>query len=173
MERLNGTTPLARYEIASGETIVAGNIVALNASGKAVPASDAAALKVVGIALRVLDGYVQIDDTDNVVMLANSGTHALARTDRGSVAYVEDASTVASASDHKIAAGLVVDVTDDGVYVDQSPIALASASLAASLVAASAAIADVAAAGTDSVNIITALNALLAAARTHGIIASE
>ncbi len=172
MERLNGTSPFALYEIASGAALAAGNIVALNSAGKAVPAADTADLKVIGIAFQVLDDSVQLDNMDSIVMFDNSRIYALARTDRGSVAYVEDASTVASASTYKIAAGLVVDVTDDGVFVDQSPNAMATARAAASVVAASDAIADVTEAETDSANLISALNSLLAASRTYGIIAS-
>ena len=33
MQRLNGTRPLGRYEIAGGSTIVSGNLVALNGDG--------------------------------------------------------------------------------------------------------------------------------------------
>ena len=56
MQRLNGTRPLARYEIASGSTIVSGNLAALDNSGKAIPAADTAGLFVIGTADRIENG---------------------------------------------------------------------------------------------------------------------
>ena len=53
MNRLHGTMPLARYEIAANATIHAEELVALNAAGKAVPAADTAGLRVIGIAKSV------------------------------------------------------------------------------------------------------------------------
>ena len=80
--RLTGSNPLARYEINSGSTVEPGELVALNASGKAVPAADTADLTIVGIALRVVNSRVEIED--GIFALANgTGDAALGRGQNG------------------------------------------------------------------------------------------
>lgn len=125
MNRINASAPLARYEAATGAVIESGNIVALDASGKAVPAADTAGLTVVGVARRVIDGEVEV--LDGIFALANDTSKPLTRAKRGSAAYVKDAGTVAVSGTNSIAAGIVVDVYDDEVYVDMTPAALAAA----------------------------------------------
>ena len=185
MQRLNGTRPLARYEIASGSTIAAGNLVALNGDGKAVPAADAAGLRVIGVAERVQNGSVEVMDGN--FSFANDTTHALTRADRGKVAYVKDAGTVASQGTNGIAAGIVIDVFDGEVYLDVTPAAVraalavtedtnttygAATTAAAGLVKQGAAVTDCTAAGGDATSVETQFNALLASLRTAGIIAA-
>ena len=175
MQRLNGTRPLEKYEIASGSTIVSGNLVALNAEGKAVPAADTAGLRVIGIAEFARDGMVEV--ADGVFSFANDTTHALTRADRGKVAYVKDKDTVASTGTNLIPAGIVVDVYESEVYLDVSPAAVkaatdtdttygAAAADTPGLVKQAAAVADA-----TSETVTTQLNALLAALRTAGIVA--
>ena len=175
MQRLTGTCPLEKYEIASGSTLVSGNLAALNAEGKAVPASDTAGLRVIGIAARVGDGMAEV--MDGIFSVANDTTHALTRADRGKVAYVKDKDTVASTGTNLIPAGIVVDVCGDEVYLDVTPAALKAAAdsdivygnaapSAAGLVKQAAAVADA-----TSETVMTQLNALLAALRTAGILA--
>ena len=180
MQRLNGTRPLARYEIASGSTIVSGNLVALNAEGKAVPAADTAGLIVIGAADRIENGYVEI--MDGVFSFVNDTTHPLTRSDRGKVAFVKDAGTVTAASSNSVPAGIVVDIYEGEVYLDVTPAAIkaatdtdttysAATASAAGLVKLAAAVADCSAAGAEPVSVETQLNALLAALRTAGIVA--
>ena len=175
MQRLNGTRPLEKYEIASGSTIVSGNLVGLNAEGKAVPAADTAGLRVIGIAEYARDGMVEVGD--GVFSFANDTTHALTRADRGKVAYVKDKDTVASTGTNLIPAGIVVDVYESEVYLDVSPAAVkaatdsdttysAATASAAGLVKQADAVADA-----TSETVTTQLNALLAALRTAGIVA--
>ena len=175
MQRLNGTRPLEKYEIASGSTIVSGNLVALNAEGKAVPAADTAGLRVIGIAEFARDGMVEVGD--GVFSFANDTTHALTRADRGKVAYVKDKDTVASTGTNLIPAGIVVDVHESEVYLDVSPAAVkaatdsdttysAATASVLGLVKQAAAVADA-----TSETVTTQLNALLAALRTAGIVA--
>ena len=175
MQRLNGTRPLEKYEIASGSTIVSGNLVALNAEGKAVPAADTAGLRVIGVAEYARDGMVEVGD--GVFSFANDTTHALTRADRGKVAYVKDKDTVASTGTNLIPAGIVVDVYESEVYLDVSPTAVkaatdsdttysAATASAAGLVKQADAVADA-----TSETVTTQLNALLAALRTAGIVA--
>ena len=183
MQRLNGTRPLARYEIASGSTIVSGNLVALNGEGKAVPAADTAGLRVIGVAELVTDGYVEV--TDGVYSFANDTTHALTRAARGKAAYVKDKSTVASEGSNGIVAGIVADVHDGEVYLEISPAALkaaaaietdtnttysAATATVLGLVKQAAAVADCTPVS-EATSVETQLNALLAALRTAGILA--
>ena len=180
MQRLNGTRPLARYEIASGSTVVSGKLAALNAEGKAVPAADTAGLIVIGAADRIENGSVEI--MDGVFSFANDTTHPLTRSDRGKVAFVKDAGTVTASSSNSVPAGIVVDVYEDEVYLDVTPAAIkaatdtdttysAATASAAGLVKQAAAVADCSAAGAEPVSVETQLNALLAALRTAGIVA--
>lgn len=143
MNRINGTSPLARYEIASGATITPRDIVALNGDGKAVCAADTAGLKVIGIAARVEADGVEVES--GIFSFANDTTNAVARTARGAACYIKDKGTVASQGTNSIAAGIVIDVHDGEVYVDMTPAALAAA--AAQIAAVAAAAAAAAAAG--------------------------
>jgi len=125
MNRLNGTSALARYQIASGSTIAPGDLVALNSDGKAVPAADTAGLKVVGIAKDALNGEVEV--FDGIVTMANgTSAAALARTDRGEPVYAVDARTVGKTSTNKIVAGIMVDYYDGDVYLICDPGAIAA-----------------------------------------------
>lgn len=138
MNRLNGTSPLGRYQINTGAVIKPGALVALNSDGKAVSASDAAGLKIVGIAKDVEDGEVEV--FDGIVSMANAtGNSALARTDRGAVVYVVDSETVGKTSTNKIPAGILVDLYDGDVYFVCDPVALSGAVLVAAHAALTAA----------------------------------
>lgn len=164
----------------SAGTIYAGALVAVNASGKAVPASDTAGLTVVGRAqhpaktgekITVKSGCFAFDAADGVTFTA---------ADAGSIAYVADDHTVdKSGGTNKIAAGVVYDVDEQGVWirtVDEAQEAAAVAAIADAAepaITAGAAIADVVAAGEDSANLIAAVNGILAALRSAGIIAAE
>ena len=177
MQRLNGTRPLARYEIASGSTIVSGNLAALDNSGKAIPAADTADLIVIGAADRIENGSVEV--MDGVFSFANDTTHPLTRSDRGKVAFVKDAGTVTASSSNSVPAGIVVDVYEGEVYLDVTPAAVKAAAAsdtdttysaatasAAGLVKQAAAVADA-----TSETVTAQLNALLSALRTAGIVA--
>lgn len=112
------------YPLAAATVIYQGTLVALDASGDAVPASDAAALRVVGRAEETVDnsdgdaGDLTINAKRGVFKFANSGTAAVDANDKGKVCFVEDDQTVAETSTHKCKAGRVLDVEDDGVWVD-------------------------------------------------------
>ena len=183
MQRLNGTRPLARYEIASGSTVVSGNLVALNAEGKAVPAADTANLIVIGVSDRIENGSVEI--MDGVFSFANDTTHPLTRAHRGKVAFVKNANTVTASSSNSVPAGIVVDVYEDEVYLDVTPAAIkaavatdtdttysAATASAAGLVKQAAAVADCTPVS-EATSVETQLNALLAALRTAGILAAN
>lgn len=129
MNRLNGTSPLERYQINPDTTIHPGTLVALNSDGNAVPAGDTADLKVIGIARNIENDEVEV--FDGIVSLNNAAEGAaLTRADRGSAVYVVDAETVGKTSTNHIPAGILVDLYGGDVYIACDPVALAIAGLA-------------------------------------------
>lgn len=130
MNRLNGTIPLGRYQIQPETSIRPGTLVALNSDGNAVPATDAANLKVVGIARNIEQNEVEV--FDGIVSLSNAAdAAALTRADRGSAVYVVDEETVGKTSTSHVPAGILVDLYGGDVYIACDPVALAIATLAA------------------------------------------
>jgi|GEM_PF-1137752 len=168
-------------EVASDNTVYAGGIVAQNSSGKAVPASDTANLVVLGRA----EGTVGAGGKAVIrtgVFLFDNGTSSeeLTAADIGAAAFIVDDHTVGKVGGtNHIPAGIVVDVTADGVAVEISPAALkagvdanttysAATADTLGLVKQAAAVADA-----TSETVMAQLNALLAAARTAGIVAQN
>jgi hypothetical protein len=120
-----GRSYLGEFTVKDAAHIYTGAMVALDTtSGEVEPAADAANLVVLGRATAEVDNA---DDGLGVLVeqgifrYANSGSNALARTDIGSVCYVEDDLTVGSdGGTNDVVAGLVYDVDADGVWVVQS-----------------------------------------------------
>ncbi len=142
--------------------IHAGALVAVNGSGKAVTASDAANLKVIGCAQHAAAEGENVTVEEGCFAFDGSG---ISNADIGRTVYLGDDHTVSlAAGTNGIVAGVVYDVDAEGVWivVGRAPVNAAPSS----------AIANVSTAGTDSANIISALNSLLAAARSHGIISA-
>lgn len=133
-ERLGKTLSLP---VAAATTIPAGVLVALDTSGNAVNASDAASLRVIGRAEETVDnsagsaGDVNINVLRGIFKFANSGTAAVDANDKGKQCYVEDNQTVAETSTNYCKAGLVVDVESDGVWVDTNYAHLATSTFTA------------------------------------------
>ena len=128
LTELHGTQPLDLYPIKSGGTVTENAIVVIDAAGDVVDATDAAGVKVIGIAINVDSTAATVEVRDGIVLIANSATNPLARKDRGATAYIEDANTVSAVTGiNSVVAGLVVDVNDDGVFVDMRLAALAAA----------------------------------------------
>ena len=130
-------------EVASDNTVYAGGIAAQNSSGKAVPASDTATLVVLGRA----EGTVGAGGNAVIrtgVFLFDNGTSSeeLTVADIGGAAYVVDDHTVGKVGGtNKIPAGIVIDVTADGVAVEITPDAVAAAKAQAAAAVNAAAIA--------------------------------
>lgn len=137
--------------VAAGAAIFAGTLVARDASGTAVPASDTAALRVLGRAEHDAVAGESIQIRRGCYLFANSATHALTAASVGKLCYVEDDSTVASTSTNKIVAGRVLEVTEDGVWVDTTDIPLAAVPVATSTNGTAAAAAPAAATSTNGV----------------------
>lgn len=110
--------------VLAATTIYGGTLVAIDANGWAVPASDTANLKVVGRAEETVDnsaganGDLKINVKKGVFRFSNSGTSAVAQANVGAACVVEDDNTVAMDTTNDIPAGLVVEVDANGVWVD-------------------------------------------------------
>ena len=168
-------------EVASDNTVYAGGIAAQNSSGKAVPASDAANLVVLGRAEATVGAGEKVLIRTGVFLFDNgTSSEELSAADIGAVAFIVDDHTVGKVGGtNKIPAGIVVDVTAEGVAVEITPAALkagvdanttysAATADTLGLVKQAAAVADA-----TSETVMAQLNALLAAARTAGIIAQN
>lgn len=113
-------------KVAASTKIELGKIVAVNASGYAIEASDAASIIVMGIADETIDNSEGSDGDLRVRVrrrasfkLANSGTTAITIAAVGSNVCVEDDETVTTAAGatNDIVVGECVDVESDGVWV--------------------------------------------------------
>jgi hypothetical protein len=166
-------------EVASDATVYAGGIVAQNSSGKAVPASDTANLVVLGRAEATVGAGEKVLIRTGVFLFDNgTSSEELTTADIGAAAYIVDDHTVGKVGGtNHIPAGVVVDVTAEGVSVEITPTALksgvdvnttynAATADTLGLVKQAAAVADA-----TSETVMAQLNALLAAARTAGIVA--
>lgn len=116
------------FDVKASGHIYIGDIIALDGTLKAVPASDAAGLKVLGVAREEVvntAGQVaygtKIQAYKGIYLFDNSASAALTRADIGANALIEDAQTVAKTSTNSIAAGKVHDVTSEGVFVYVNP----------------------------------------------------
>ena len=103
--------------IATGSYVYAGSLVALNASGEAVPATDTTGLTVIGVSQ-------QEKEAGERVKVRRIGAYKLANdaslddTHVGKTCYAIDDQTVGETSTNSIAAGTVIQVEDDGVWVE-------------------------------------------------------
>lgn len=109
--------------VAANQKIYAGNMVAINATGYAVPAATTAALTVMGVADEAVDTTDMADGVVTVCVwrthsfcLANSTAKAVTQAMVGKKCYVQDAVTISSDS-AAAPAGTVMEVSPDGVWV--------------------------------------------------------
>lgn len=110
--------------LAASTKIFQGTLVAKDANGRAVPASDTAGLRVVGLAEETVDnssgsaGALSINVRLGVFKFANSADNAVTAAMIGTFAEVEADLAVASSSTNHVTAGRIVGVDTDGVWVD-------------------------------------------------------
>lgn len=134
--------PLEKYPVKASDQLTDGDIAAVAASdGKVQRATDATGITVRGVAKAVRDGEAEL--RNGIFCFKNDTTNPVVRkTHVGGACYVKDHETVDSnGGTYKVVAGLVVDVTADGVYVDMRLPALAAARALAAAAANAAAIA--------------------------------
>lgn len=118
------------FAILNDEVIYMIGLMARDVAGEVQMAADTAGLVVEGMTREYIDNADDGEETTpqlTIRLMNNSATYVIARTQIGGVCYVEDDNTVGSYSTNLVAAGLIYDVTSDGVYVDCRPEALALA----------------------------------------------
>jgi hypothetical protein len=113
--------------------IFAGGLVARNAAGNAVPAQDAAGLKVVGrceeqVANISADwnqyqygaaGAVRVQVRRGVFRYDNAADDPVTASDIGALGYAEDDHTISrSGGNNKVIAGRIIDIDSSGVWID-------------------------------------------------------
>lgn len=112
------------YPVAAATIIYAGALVALSATGFAVPAANIAGLKVQGRAEHTIDNSAGADGDLDVVVKAgvfrynNSVANPVGVADVGKMAYAEDDNVVGTTTTNKVKAGRIVAVAADGVWID-------------------------------------------------------
>lgn len=115
--------------VATNVKIYAGGLVAINASGYATPGAAATTLTYLGRAEEQVDntGGADGDETINVrrgkaFKFKNSGTSAITQAELGKVCYIEDDQTVSKTDQAGTlsAAGVVIGVDSDGVWVAEA-----------------------------------------------------
>ncbi len=138
---------LVRLTVKTGATIYAGALVAVDSTGYAVPASDAAGLKVVGRAEHQAAAGQPVMVKRGVFLYNNKTGDKVTAAHIGGYCYAADDETVqGTANTNEVVAGIVRGVTADGVYVDTEWNAAAAAAAAATAAAAAAATAGTTAA---------------------------
>lgn len=115
--------------VKTGTTIYQGAMVALDASGFAIPAKKATGLTAVGRAeesvINATDGMC-INVKRGVFRWSNSTTNALTAAHLLKPCYMEDDQTVGSLATGSSVAGLVVGIDESGVAVEIIPVAAAT-----------------------------------------------
>ncbi len=111
---------LIAMEIADGEDISEGQIVCVDANGKAVGVGSAA-VRTVGIAYELDPDGDGVIVKRGVFLLANDTTSAVTDADLGAACYAKDSNTVQKAQPTEGftgEVGKVLGVDDDGVWVE-------------------------------------------------------
>lgn len=117
---------LLPFKVAASTKIEAGKMVAVNAAGYLVEASDVASIIVVGVADQTVDNSSGANGAlscnvrrGDVYCFDNSATAAVTQASVGSNVYVEDDETVAivSGPTNDIVAGKCLAVDSDGVWI--------------------------------------------------------
>lgn len=108
VEFIIGTSRYSRrFPVADGTLIYQGAMVAVTTSGKAVNATDTAALTVVGIAVQTAQSGDSIDAVCGFFELANDTTTPVGMTEINRKVYAKDNATVAKTTANSIPAGIL------------------------------------------------------------------
>jgi hypothetical protein len=165
------------YPVAEATILIQGALWALDTSGNLVNASDAANLRVIGRGEETVDnsagsaGDLAATVKRGCFLYANSTTAAVDADDKGKLCFVEDNQTVAETSTHNCKAGLVVDVTTDGVWVDTTYAHLATVAVTDGTTNGTfTGAADLAAVKAEAELLADFTRSIAAALRLHGII---
>lgn len=158
---LAGENPAAQFVILAAEIMYAGDMAARTYDNEVQMAADTLGFRVEGRVAKTVDNTADgksVTVERGIFRYENSATYPVGRAQIGRPCYVEDDNTVAAYSTNLVAAGLVVDVDSDGVWVDQRVAALELARRLAlpKVVAVAAATATVSAAQCFQGNVVLA-----------------
>jgi hypothetical protein len=110
---------LIQLTVADNKTAYAGGLAAVDTAGKALPAADAAGLKVLGRFEHSVPAGEKVVIKRGIFLFDNNSEDPVVAANIGGYCYVTDDQTVqATANSNAVVAGLVRGVTADGVYVD-------------------------------------------------------
>ena len=107
------------FTVASGSTVYAGAITAVNSSGKAIPATSQGAITVVGRAENTATAGETVKTRSGMFLYNPVSSGAISVTDVNKKCYVADDQTVTLTSGSSaVVAGVVRDVLPDGVVAE-------------------------------------------------------
>ena len=107
------------FTVASGSTVYAGAITAVNSSGKAIPATSQGAITVVGRAENTATAGETVKTRSGMFLYNPISSGAIAVTDLNKTCYVADDQTVTLTSGSSaVIAGVVRDVTAGGIVIE-------------------------------------------------------
>ena len=107
------------FTVASGSTVYAGAITAVNSSGKAVPATSQGAITVVGRAENTASGGETVKTRSGMFLYNPVSSGAIAVNDVNKKCYIADDQTVTLTSGSSaVTAGIVRDVISGGVVTE-------------------------------------------------------
>lgn len=120
------TTELIAFPVKAATTIYAGTLVAVDATGYAVPAADTEGLRVVGLADDAQDNSAGAAGALDIrvrrkaaFLLANDTTNAVVQADVGKNVYVNDSVTVDNdGGTNAVVAGRCLAIETGGVWVE-------------------------------------------------------
>ena len=107
------------FTVASGSTVYAGAITAVNSSGKAIPATSQGAITVVGRAENTATAGETVKTRSGMFLYNPVSSGAISVTDLNKTCYVADDQTVTLTSGSSaVIAGVVRDVTAGGIVTE-------------------------------------------------------
>ena len=107
------------FTVATGSTVYAGAITAVNSSGKAIPATSSGAITVVGRAENTAAAGETVKTRSGMFLYNPVSSGAISVTDVNKKCYVADDQTVTLTSGSSaVVAGVVRDVTAGGVVTE-------------------------------------------------------
>ena len=107
------------FTVASGSTVYAGAITAVNSSGKAIPATSAGTITVVGRAENTAASGETVRTRSGMFLYNPVSSGAIGLNDLNKTCYVNDDQTVTLTSGSSaVVAGVVRDVTAGGIVTE-------------------------------------------------------
>ena len=107
------------FTVATGSTVYAGAITAVNSAGKAVPATSQGAYTVVGRAENTASAGETVKTRSGMFLYSPVSSGAVTLSDLNKQCYVQDDQTITlTGGTAAVPAGVVRDVTTDGVVAE-------------------------------------------------------